>query len=131
MMSRIKTKNDISFVIDDFIDSGIINAEQANSIHALVAQIVEHPKLKAYFNAEYTIYNEKDIISMGGNILRPDRLVINSENEVVIIDYKTGHEDNKHKLQLESYQSILEEMQYVVFKKILVYINDDIQIKEI
>ncbi len=131
MMSRITTRNDVDFVINDFIISGIINTEQSKELHQTLIQIVEHPKLKDYFIPEHTIYNERDIISKDGNILRPDRLIINSANEVVIVDYKTGHEDGKHRLQLEAYQNILEEMGCKVINKILVYINDDIQIKEI
>ena len=51
-------------------------------------------------------------------------------NEAFSIDYKTGTEKQSHISQIETYQNILEEMNYKVLKKILIYINDDIQIKE-
>ncbi|HMC00866.1 MAG TPA: UvrD-helicase domain-containing protein [Flavobacteriaceae bacterium] len=131
IMSQIKTKNDIDFVIKDFLSSSIINKTQAKELKEVISHIVEHKKLKDYFQSIFTIYNEKEILSNQGNVLRPDRLVINSKKEVVIIDYKTGEESNSHKSQLDSYENILNEMDYKTIKKILVYINDAIDVKEI
>ena len=96
-----------------------------------MVEIVNHPKLYTYFTSNYTIYNERDIITKEGLILRPDRVVINSENEAVIIDYKTGIEDNKYTQQLQSYEDVLWEMNINVKKKILVYVNSDISVKEV
>ncbi|MBQ0768187.1 MAG: PD-(D/E)XK nuclease family protein, partial [Bizionia sp.] len=76
-----------------------------------------------------TIYNERDIITKTGKVLRPDRLVINTNNEVVIIDYKTGLFNPKHQHQLQDYQDVLEDMQFTVIKKLLIYINESISIK--
>ena len=62
--------------------------------------------------------------------IRPDRLNINQQNEVVILDYKTGASNVNHKEQLNVYQSIIEEMNYKVMKKLLIYINDIVEIIE-
>jgi ATP-dependent exoDNAse (exonuclease V) beta subunit len=131
IMSQIKTKDDIDIVIQDFITSSIINKEQATALNTLVHQIVEHPKLESYFSANDTIYNERDIITKEGVILRPDRVVINSKSEAIIIDYKTGFEDKKHEQQLQLYQDVLEDMKVKVKKKVLIYINDDIKVKDV
>ena len=118
-------------MINDFLNASIINKDQAKALKVSVNQILNHPKLKDYFSSDLTIYNERDILSKQGQILRPDRLVINSNNDVTIIDYKTGDENNMHKQQLQSYEDILKTMEYKIKKKILVYINDTIQVKEI
>ncbi|GAA4892582.1 UvrD-helicase domain-containing protein [Flaviramulus aquimarinus] len=131
IMSHIKTKDDIDFVISDFINASLINNEQASALKSTVLKIVEHPKLKTYYSSNNTIYNERDIITKDGVILRPDRVVITSENNTVIIDYKTGAEDKKHQQQLQLYQDVLETMTLNIKKKILIYINDDILVKDI
>ncbi len=131
MMALVKTKEDIDFVINDFLRMSLITNEQTNELKQTIVKIVEHPKLIAYFNSEYTIYNERDIITKEGIILRPDRLVINSNREAVIIDYKTGAEDKTHWQQLQSYQDVLEEMKISVVKKTLVYIDEIIRVKEL
>lgn len=131
IMSHIETKNDIDAVVVDFINTAIINPEQASTLKETITQIVEHPKLRAYYTSKNTIYNERDIITKEGLVLRPDRVVINSNLEVIIIDYKTGIEDKKHLQQLQLYQDVLEDMNLLVKKKILVYINDDIKVKDV
>ncbi|MDU8884762.1 UvrD-helicase domain-containing protein [Yeosuana sp. MJ-SS3] len=131
IMAQIKTKNDIDFVFNDFLSLSIINKTQAEELKKVVYKIIEHSKIEEYFLSNYIIYNEKEILTNQGKILRPDRLVINSKKEVVIIDYKTGEEKTSHILQLDSYEDILNTMSYKVNKKILVYINDKIEIKEI
>ncbi|GAA3593377.1 UvrD-helicase domain-containing protein [Flavivirga amylovorans] len=130
IMSQIKTKEDIDFVINDFINTSLITEEQTIELKRILIKIVEHPKLENYYSSDYNIHNERDIITKEGIILRPDRLALNSKNEAVIIDYKTGIEDKKHWQQLQSYQDVLEDMQITVTNKILIYINKDIKIKE-
>ncbi|WP_111308865.1 UvrD-helicase domain-containing protein [Confluentibacter sediminis] len=129
IMSNIKTADDVDFVINNFISASLINDEQAFTLKQKVTEIVNHPLLKIYFSNEYIIYNERDMISKQGIILRPDRVVINSKNEAIIIDYKSGMEDKKHIQQLKSYQDMLEEMSIKVTKKILVYINAIISVR--
>ena len=130
IMSKIKTENDISFVFEEFANKGDINPQQSSELITIIRDIVNHDQLKNYFLPELTVYNEKDILVSGGLILRPDRIVVNDRLEAVIMDYKTGVQNPKHQNQLKAYQTILEEMGFNVVKKILVYINEDIQIKE-
>ena len=130
IMSQIKIKDDVDIVLNKFIDASLINREQSNGLKIIISEIVNHPLLTEYYNSNHTIYNERDIITKEGMILRPDRININNKNEAVIIDYKTGTEDKKHKQQLLSYQDVLEEMKIIVKRKILVYVNENIEIKE-
>lgn len=130
IMSEIKTAIDIPFVMDDFYASGKLNSEQVEELTPLIEIIVNHSDLSRYYRDGLTIFNEKDIITKDGEVLRPDRIVINNNNEAFIIDYKTGNEKPFHLQQLLNYQIILEEMEFKVIKKILIYINEDIQVKE-
>ena len=131
IMAKIETVDDVDLAITNFVKTAEINIEQASVLKESVMDIVNHSKLKNYFTLNYTIYNERDIITKDGVILRPDRVVINQNNDAIIIDYKTGFEDKKHAQQLQSYQDVLEDMNFNVKNKILVYINDDIKIKEV
>jgi CRISPR/Cas system-associated exonuclease Cas4 (RecB family) len=131
ILSKIKIKDDIDFVINDFVDSDLINLKQSVILKDIVINITTHPELKDYYTSNFKIYNERDIITKNGIILRPDRVVLNSKNEAIIIDYKTGIEDKKHKQQLLLYQDVLESMNIKVKKKILVYINEDIHVMNV
>ena len=49
-------------------------------------------------------------------------------NRAYLLDYKTGEKHNKHKVQLEEYEMALQEMNYTVAKKALIYIGESIEI---
>jgi len=76
------------------------------------------------------VYTEQEIVTSEKNIIIPDRLVINNNN-VTIIDYKTGNPDKKYHEQLNKYAKTLENLNYVIEKKILVYINSKISVEEV
>lgn len=130
ILSKIKTENDINVVFDELESTGDLNDRQSLELKAIIKRIVHHEQLKAYFIPDLTVYNEQDILTSTQTIVRPDRIVVNHKREATIIDYKTGAEHPTHKDQLLRYQTILEEMKFTVLKKILVYINEGIEVKE-
>ncbi|MCB4807142.1 UvrD-helicase domain-containing protein [Tamlana sp. 62-3] len=128
IMAKIKIIDDVDSVLNEFIKASTITKNQAEYLKSDIFKIINHPQLEQYFNSNSTIFNERDIIDKYGTILRPDRIVINSQNEATIIDYKTGGENKKHQQQLQLYQDVLEDMNFKVNEKILVYINQDINV---
>ncbi|TJY38194.1 UvrD-helicase domain-containing protein [Pontimicrobium aquaticum] len=131
MMSQIKTKNDIEITTENFITSGVINENQAVELKTIVENIVNHNLIAHLFSPDVTVYNEKDIITKQGKIWRPDRVVINKNNEATIVDYKTGAQDSNHLAQIEDYKYALKDMGFEVNKGVLIYTNDTIEIKEV
>lgn len=130
IMSKIKTAQDVDAVFEEFQITGELNVKQNIELKPIVNALVHHEQLKPYFQPDLKVYNENDILASEGLILRPDRITINEALETAIIDYKTGAENIKHQNQLRKYEVLLEEMGLKVTKKILVYINEDIHIKE-
>ncbi len=131
IMAHIKTTVDVDITLNNFLTKGIINKEQEKELKKIVLQIISNSLLRSYFNTEDTVYTEKDIVTKHGTILRPDRLNISGKNEVTILDYKTGLINKKHGQQLETYSDALREMGFSIDKKILIYINDSLEIKEV
>ena len=130
IMAKIKTFDDVESAFSSFENSGKLNPEQSKTLRDDVEKLISHPKLTHYYKGFDTVYNERNILTKSGKVLRPDRLVVNEKNEVVIIDYKTGLLHSKHQEQLFDYQYILEEMGFTVTKKYLVYVNEAIVLKE-
>lgn len=131
LMASIKTINDIDDALDAFLVEHPIDEYQKQELHKTVLKIVNHPQLHNYYSNNDTVYNEHDIINTTGKILRPDRLNITPNNEVTIIDYKTGASQPKYKNQLLEYEHVLLSMHYKINKKLLVFINEDIKIEEV
>ncbi|MFD2551428.1 UvrD-helicase domain-containing protein [Bizionia sediminis] len=131
IMAHITTPEDVNSVMEAQLKNGTINQQQEPHLRDIVLQLITHPKLKAYFaKSGIRVYNERDIIANNDQIIRPDRLVFLNNKDVVLIDYKSGKEEAKHLHQLADYETILTSMNFNVTKKILIYINDSIAIKE-
>ena len=129
IMEEIKSEKDVIFALNKFYELGFISLDIKKDYEKKISEIINHPDLKKYYNNNLVSYNEREIISKNGYVVIPDRLVFLSDVDLVIIDYKTGAEDISHVNQLEKYQAMLEEMDFNVNNKIIVYIAEKIKIK--
>ncbi|WP_298478603.1 UvrD-helicase domain-containing protein [uncultured Maribacter sp.] len=125
ILSNIYTEKDTDYALSKALSSGEISPIDVPILKDNINDIINHPDLCMYYKDTITIYNEKDIITPNGEILRPDRIVI-INNKASIIDYKTGKKDSRYNQQLYSYADALESMGYSIYTKIIVYINDKI-----
>ncbi|WKD85583.1 RecBCD enzyme subunit RecB [Polaribacter huanghezhanensis] len=130
MLSKVLVKEDVEKVIQHYLQQGFLNSENSEKLKKLLLEVVHHPKLENYYSEEVVVFNEREIVSKENHIFIPDRLVFNSENEVIIIDYKTGKPAKEYHQQLISYEDVLLSMDLKVTKKILIYINEEITIEE-
>ena len=92
----------------------------------LIGQVVEHPKLKPYFNGEATVLNEREILTPSGRVFRPDRILLRG-GKATLIDYKTGVPRPSHRQQIADYARALEGMGLEVDDSILVYIDKKVE----
>ena len=129
LLSKIYTQMDIPIAIQEFIGQGLITKLQGQQLKRVLKSIVTHPKLERYYGNEVTVYNEREIMTEKGKIIVPDRLVVQKNGSIVIIDYKTGSFNPKHQQQLDNYAETVQQMSYHVEKKILVFIYPELSIK--
>ena len=127
LFARINSHLDVEPVLKSSLENGIFGREEEQEIEKILKDVTTHPELKTYFEAGVENFNERDIISGSGEILRPDRINFNGKR-AVLIDYKTGAENQKHKDQITFYGNILSDMEFFVEKKLLVYINERVSI---
>lgn len=128
ILSFVKTKEDIDLALIKAVENGLIVISQRETIKNTLREIVTHPDLEVYFSDQHKILNEKTIIQKEGGLVKPDRMVLNHQNEIYLLDYKTGAHLPKYKAQLENYQMAIEKMGYTVTKKALVYIGERLEI---
>lgn len=131
ILARIVNKDDFELAIESALAEGLISTEQEGIVSRTINEIVNHKELELYFVGVIKVFNEQAIVQKTGGILIPDRIVIRENNEVYILDYKTGVHHDKYRLQLESYQKVLEEMKYIVKAKTLVYIGEKIDLVQL
>lgn len=125
-LSHIVTADDVTPVVENLQALGHFNKEQTPEIHQKINAVVNHSQLKHYYSEDYQILNEREILTVDGISLRPDRLAI-SNNKVTIIDYKTGKPSPSHKEQLAQYADELKAMDFEIKHTIIVYIDQEIK----
>ena len=128
ILSFVKTKADVELAITKSIESGLITFGQKETVYNSIQEIVNHSELSTYFSEENEVLNEQTIIQKQGKTIKPDRMAINKDKEVFLLDYKTGTHNPKYQAQLENYQHAIELMGYKVVKKALVYIGSAIDV---
>ncbi|MGZ5210995.1 MAG: UvrD-helicase domain-containing protein, partial [Kaistella sp.] len=118
------SEKDVDKTLESYLLEGIITQEEKAEISDRILNILKDDRYSKYFVENQLVINEKDImISADGDskIYRPDRL-IDTGNGFIIIDFKTGDEQEKHQLQVEEYQSVLEKIGKKVLETEIVYI---------
>ena len=128
ILSFVKTKADVDLAITKAVESGLITFIQKETVYKSIQEIVNHSELENYFSEENEVLNEQTIIQKQGKTIKPDRMAINKDKEVFLLDYKTGTHNPKYQLQLENYQQAIELMGYKVVKKALIYIGEQINV---
>ncbi len=125
ILSLIETEKDINPILSLLLQKGDIVSGESDTLKAKLKSVLQHPDISMYYEEGNIVKNERDIITKAGEALRPDRIVLKG-NHATIIDYKTGKRNPKYKEQLYNYADAITDMGYLVEKKIIVYINEEI-----
>jgi len=130
ILSRIKSEKDIDSVLETEVLNGLITLKEIRDYKQKILKVILHPQLHLFYIDGVSQKLEAELITANGEILRPDKLVF-INNETIIIDYKTGKENNKKYFnQLLKYQNALQTMGYKKIKMLLVYI-DNLKVVEV
>jgi ATP-dependent exoDNAse (exonuclease V) beta subunit len=128
ILSFVKTGSDVPLAIEKAIEDGLITTLQKETVQQTILEIVGHPELEHYFSEENQVLNEQAIVQKDRGTIKPDRMVITQNKQVLLLDYKTGQHQSKHQHQLENYGQAIESMGFNVAKKALVYIGEAVKI---
>lgn len=127
LLAQIITIEDVEKVVKRAVSKGMVSLSHKTEIINKINEIVLHKELSVFFTKDNIIYNERPILHKSFKNIKPDRIAINGD-KAYVIDYKTGEEQEKYHRQLHNYALAIEEMGYVIVKKVLLYIQDDLKI---
>ncbi len=130
MLSYIISEKDIENVVLQFFNKGLLTENETGKVAKMIRNVVSHEQLKSYFDSDKIVFTEREMLTKEKQILIPDRLIF-EDKKVTIIDYKTGKPEKKHQLQIETYAAILKEMDFQVSEKLLVYIDEKIEVLKV
>lgn len=130
ILEGIRTADDLGKAMEQALLSGLIAMDERERILKTVSEVLTHPLLMRFFSNEVSVRTEPRILEADGNISRPDRVISDGE-ELVIIDYKTGSRSGSHLKQIERYGGLLQEIGYRKIRKLLVYLGEKVDVVEI
>ncbi len=97
------------------------SADDRKLLETVLREIMNDDSLKPYFAPGVKVLNETSILCPNGQLRRPDRVVF-MDDEVMVIDYKTGQESEQYQEQLSEYCTLLEQMGYENVHGRLIYL---------
>jgi len=119
-LSKIETFPQTEEELAEIIDN-VENETDRQILRSVLLKIMNDASLQPYFAPGVEVMNETTIMNCDGQLRRPDRIVF-LDDEVMVIDYKTGKENEAYQLQLEEYCGLLREMGYKNVKSMLLYV---------
>ena len=125
VLSRIHTADDIAEAVESYQMEGVITQAEAATICQTLTSLLHKPQVANWYNGNYRILNEVEILTPEGISKRPDRVML-QDNEVVVVDYKFGQRQMKsHQNQVRDYLSLIREMGYQHVSGYLWYVTLD------
>lgn len=134
LLEKIKYSDDLDGILEEAKYAGLISSHEQEEFHYFFSTLMNHPRLKPYYSSDYEVLNERALLVPKTMVLRPDRVLKNKE-EMVVIDYKTGEFRESHVTQLRNYLNWIDQMNDLPLKGLLIYLPKDrkkeLEIKEI
>ena len=122
IVSKIETAEDIDNALTAYHISGDITNEQKTELAGLLESYLSDPAVSRWYSGGYRVLNEIQILQPKGTFSRPDRVMINGD-EVIVIDYKFGEKENpKYIRQVKYYINQIEKMGYKTVRGYICYI---------
>jgi ATP-dependent exoDNAse (exonuclease V) beta subunit len=124
-ISLIRSREDIHNALKKTSSKyNIHDKEEREILSTKIHNVVNHPLTSEWFHLERKQYNERELCLTGGSIIRPDKIV-ELEDEMLVIDFKTGKESSSHKIQMNHYIHALNEICTKPIRGILYYIQEN------
>jgi hypothetical protein len=129
ILSRINSPAETEKVLEGMFYEGVISASEKQELRIKLEGMFLNKTILSWFSSGWKSMNEWEILLPGNKISRPDKVLIN-EKQAIVIDFKTGSEDGKHIEQVSSYMKLLNMMGYSQVEGYLLYLNN-VSIKKV
>ena len=125
VLAGIQNVDEVEIAIDKIVFDGLIGIEEKNQLKKEIKEVLEVSEIKRFFDKDFSVKAERELILPDGNVLRPDRVIV-KDNIATVIDFKTGRREKKHEEQIGKYVDILRNMNYKKVEGKIVYLAERI-----
>jgi ATP-dependent helicase/nuclease subunit A len=123
ILAEIKVPAEAEMVIGRFVFEGLIDSHEKEELKKEISEVLNNENIGKFFSNDFKVMSERDILLPGGEVLRPDRVLFNND-EIILIDFKTGQSQAKHETQIKRYAEVLSTMKKNRISAFLIYLNN-------
>lgn len=122
LMSVVRQEFEIEERVDNYTADGAIRLTDRARILAFIHTAWDHPQLGKMLRGDYRHINERSVINKYGETARPDKVLSNAE-ETIIIDFKSTQQttSTQHIQQVREYRDYLVDWGYPNVRGYLYY----------
>ncbi|MDO4461642.1 MAG: UvrD-helicase domain-containing protein [Bacteroidia bacterium] len=124
IMQEIDTAGDMDKSVRRALINGEINEEEAKELVEWFNKGQEDETIRSWFDGSQRVINESIILN-GRAENRTDRVMINSDGEITIVDYKFAQKDDKHIKQVKNYMTLVKQAGFEKVNGYLWYGSDE------
>lgn len=104
--------------------------EDWQHVVATAEKVVSHSASALWFSEKCKVFPERELMIDNGDTVRPDR-VVELDGELLVIDFKSGAEDEKHRRQVQEYLRVLRQAEPGKPVRGLLLYTDRMQVVEV
>lgn len=124
IMEYIEVESDLDFAIERVVSLGLLQNSKKEELREELIRMLNSVKEFHWFDGSFKVIRELDLILPGGQIKRPDRVLMGGEAQV--IDFKFGKKQERaHRLQMIEYLKLIKESGIAYVKGFIWYPNDN------
>jgi ATP-dependent exoDNAse (exonuclease V) beta subunit len=124
LLSHIEKQEDVDAVLSAKYLSGEINHDESAVLKDRIINLISNEQVGKWFDGSMQVMTEAEILSGKGDMHRPDRIMIDKDNRVVVVDYKSGEQQKEfHHSQMKKYITLIRDMGYRQVEGYLWYIT--------
>jgi CRISPR/Cas system-associated exonuclease Cas4 (RecB family) len=123
IMESVVVEADLEMSVNSAVSRGVLAADQRGYTIDILTKMMEQVRDRHWFDGTFKVYNELEILEPGGNISRPDRVLLGAE--AFVIDFKFGKKrESSHIKQVQKYMDLMRRMGKVYVKGYIWYPQD-------
>ena len=105
----IKYESDVIDAVDKAIRIGLVSIENKRELVSEIEMYINKSNTNTWFSEEWVVKTERSILLPDGEVIRPDR-VIENDKEIIVIDYKFAKQKAEHSKQVIDYMNAIKSM---------------------
>ena len=123
LLSRIQTTDDIQLAVSAKESAGEVSKQESAELVKRMKTVLDQPDVRCWFDGTMHVLNEAEILFDNGKSRRPDRVMI-QDKQVIVVDYKFGEQkDNRYRSQIKKYINLIQGMGYEQVEGYLWYVE--------